>query len=193
MLVRRLIAGVALAVALSAGLAKGSQVKRQYTTHTGFRVLFHPPSPGSSKDPPREVELHASADQGVTWSVVGTAKPSAGQILFRAPKDGEYWFMPRTKYASGLYLPKGPPLAAMKVVVDTTPPVVELDARNDGAGEVLVHWHVADANLKRETFKLEYKVAALNGKWQRVEAIDPTEAPPQAGHLSGETTVVLPI
>jgi hypothetical protein len=172
-----------------AGNAKS--VKRQYVNFTGFHISFNAPSSASSKDPPREVELHVSSDQGVTWELAGTAKPSEQKILFRAPRDGEFWFMPRTKYASGRYLP-GPPAPEMKVVVDTATPIVELAAQNDDGGEIVIRWYIADSHLKRESFKLEYKAATVEGKWQPI-SIDPVDASSPSGEIRGETTVVLPI
>jgi hypothetical protein len=162
-----------------------------FTKDTRFWVRFQVPAASSSKDEPREVELHASDDLGASWNVVGVAKPSDGRILFRAAADGEYWFMPRTKYASGKYLPQGPPSPELKVVVDTTPPIVEIDARIED-GEVLLRWHVADQHLKVDSFKLEYRVTAPGATWQRV-AVDQAKAPDQPADLRGETAFVLAI
>jgi hypothetical protein len=187
-----LIAGLALVVGSAAIAGDAKPVKRQYVNFTGFHISFNAPSSVSTKDPAREVELHVSSDQGLTWEIAGKAKPSEQKILFRAPQDGEYWFMPRTKYASGKYLPNGPPAPEMKVVVDTTTPVVELNAQNDDGGEIIIRWYIADSHLRRESFKLEYKAATVEGKWQPI-SIDPVDASSPLGDIRGETTVVLPI
>lgn len=185
-------AGVPWICALSCQIAGAAQpAKPLCINYTRFHVNFDLPTGASAKDEPREVELHASTDQGTTWDVVGTAKPSARRILFTAPADGEYWFMARTKYASGKYLPQGPPVPELKVVVDTAPPVLELDAR-DEQGEVVIRWSASDQHLKADSFKLEYRVVGPNAQWQRV-AVDAAEEPPSAGELHGETTFVLPI
>jgi hypothetical protein len=190
---RPLIASLSVSLALAPGWAIGEQpVKRQYINLTRFLVRFNLSPPAAGKAPPREVELHASSDSGATWNLVGKAKPSEKGIEFHAPADGEYWFMPRTKFSSGLYLPQGPPIPEMKLVVDTAAPVVDLDAKNDGGGEIVVRWHVADANLKPESFKLEYKAGTANGAWQRI-SIDRDAASAKGGELRGETAVVLPI
>ncbi|MGH7134132.1 MAG: hypothetical protein ACREHD_00240, partial [Pirellulales bacterium] len=187
-----LFAGVPLICALSCQIAGAAQpVKPQCINYTRFHVKFDLPTGSSAKDEPREVELHASTDQGATWDVVGTAKPAERRILFTAPADGEYWFMPRTKYASGKYLPQGPPAAELKVVVDTVPPALDLEAR-DEQGEVVIRWSVSDQHLKADSFKLEYRVVGPNAQWQRV-AVDAAEKPSSAGELHGETTFVLPI
>lgn len=183
-------AGLAAVIACAATAADAPSIKKQYVNFTGFNVQFNPPSSASAKDPPREVELHISSDQGVTWELAGKAKPSDKKVAFRASRDGEYWFMPRTKYASGRYLPQGKPAPEMKIVVDTTPPVVDLDAQNDDGGEVEIRWHVVDANLKPDSFKLEYKTATLDGKWQKI-SIDPVDASAPADELGGDATVVL--
>ncbi len=187
-----LIAGLVLLMGSATLAGNAKSVKRQYVNFTGFHISFNAPSSASSKDPPREVELHVSSDQGVTWELAGTAKPSEQKILFRAPRDGEFWFMPRTKYASGRYLPDGPPAPEMKVVVDTATPIVELAAQNDDGGEIVIRWYIADSHLKRESFKLEYKAATVEGKWQPI-SIDPVDASSPSGEIRGETTVVLPI
>lgn len=171
-------------------LEAAEPVKPIHTNHTRFRVNFELPA-SSAKDEPRQVELHVSSDQGVTWQVAGTAKPTERGILFAAPADGEYWFMPRTKYASGKYLPQGAPAAELKVIVDTTPPVVEVEAR-DEQGEVFIRWRVADRHLKADTFKLEYRQAGTNTAWQRV-AVDALENSQTPDDLHGETTFILPI
>jgi hypothetical protein len=186
------IVGVIVSCVLAReGLGAAEPTKPIHTKHTRFRVNFELPSASAAKDEPRKVELHVSSDQGVTWRVAGTAKPADRGILFAAPADGEYWFMPRTKYASGKYLPEGPPSPELKVVVDTTPPVLELEAR-DEQGEVFVRWHVTDRHLQAETFKLEYRLAGTSAAWQRV-AIDALENTDNPDDLHGETTLILPI
>ncbi|HVX15871.1 MAG TPA: hypothetical protein VHC22_32105 [Pirellulales bacterium] len=188
----RLIMGLAICLALAVHPASaGEPAKRLYTKDTRFWVRFQLPTLASTKDVPREVELHVSSDHGATWEVAGAAKPADRKILFNAPADGEYAFMPRTKYTSGRYLPEGPPSAELTVVVDTTPPALDLDARHDG-DEVVIRWQVSDANLKPETFKLEYRPSAPNAKWQQV-AVDAVATPRTPDSFSGETTVVLPI
>lgn len=173
------------------GLKAAEPVKPIHTNHTRFRVNFELPVAAASKDEPRLVELHVSENQGISWRVAGGAKPTDRGILFAAPADGEYWFMPRTKYASGKYLPQGAPAAELKVIVDTTPPVVELEAR-DEQGEVFIRWHIADQHLKADAFKLEYRLAGTNAAWQRV-AVDAQENAPASDDLHGETTFILPI
>lgn len=173
------------------GLQAAEPAKPIHTNHTRFRVNFELPVAAAAKDEPREVELHVSSDRGVTWRVAGSAKPTERGILFAAPADGEYWFMPRTKYASGKYLPQGAPAAELKVFVDTTPPVVELEARGE-QGEVFIRWHVADQHLKVDTFKLEYRLAGASAAWQRV-AVDALENAQDPADLHGETTFILPI
>lgn len=173
------------------GLEAAEAVKPLHTNHTRFSVNFELPAASAAKDEPRQVELHVSSDQGATWHVAGTAKPTDRRILFAAPADGEYWFMPRTKYASGKYLPQGAPAAELKVIVDTAPPVVELEAR-DEQGEIFLRWHAADPHLKVDTLKLEYRVAGSSAAWQRV-AVDALENAQNPHELRGETTFILPI
>lgn len=173
-----------------AALRAAEPVQPIHTNHTRFRVNFDLPAV-AAKDEPRQVELHVSPDQGVTWRVAGAAKPSEHGIVFAAPTDGEYWFMPRTKYASGKYLPQGPPAPELKVIVDTAPPVLEIEA-HDEKGEVFIRWHAADPHLKVDSFKLEYRLAGTAAAWQRV-AVDALETQENPRDLRGETTFILPI
>lgn len=177
---------------LAAAAVAAPPAKPTYTKETRFRVLFSLPVADATRDPPREVELHVSADQGQTWEVAGRARPTDKSLLFKAPNDGEYWFMPRTKYASGRYLPQGPPVAELKVVVDTQPPELDLEARHGGNGELIVRWHVVDAHLKPESFKLEYKLSGVTENWRHV-AVDPADPQAPPYERGGETTIVLPL
>ena len=98
---RPLIASLSLLLALAPGWAVGGQpAKRRYINLTRFLVGFNLSAPAAGKATPREVELHASSDGGVTWNLVGKAKASEKGIEFHAPADGEYWFMPRTKFSA---------------------------------------------------------------------------------------------
>lgn len=180
------VAGVSAAVA---PLRAADEPKPQFTHHTSFGLSFSFKQPQRGKDDPREVHLHVSRDRGATWNQVDRAEPSQKKFLFKSSGDAEYWFMLRTKFASGGYLPAGPAVPELKVVVDTAPPQLVLSVSEGEDGEVYVRWHLSDAHLAAESFKVEYKRAGIGGVWQRV-ALDPLRLEPGQTEYNGGTTIV---
>ena len=173
---------------LAAGSAPAAEtLEPEYWRKTSFALRFHEPRPG--QDVPQEVHLHVSTDRGQTWNPYAQSPPSKRRFVYQAPGDGEYWFMLRTKFASGQYLPAGRPAAEVKVVVDTAPPELALDVREGAGGEVHLAWRVSDPNLDPETFRLEYKSTDLGGAWQRV-ALERAALQPGQTEYNGETTIV---
>lgn len=150
-----------------------------------FSIPFRLPPAADPAQQPLEIQLHVSADRGVTWQVASRVKPAAGRFVFRAPHDGEYWFCTRTVDRQGTTRPDGPQKPELKVVVDTLPPRLDLTATRGPGGEITARWQIVDPNLKPESLSLEYQ-PGTNQPWQRL-AIDP--APPTARYtLTGETT-----
>ena len=153
-----------------------------------FKLSFDFPAK-VERDQPVEVQLHVSEDRGAVWKPAKKQLPGEKQFVFRAPKDGEYWFMCRTKYASGQYLPAVPPAPEIKIVVDTAQPKLDLTAVRGAGGLVHVCWSLSDPNLAPESFKIAYQVAGPGKTWQNV-ALDPL-APREPGQqLQGEIAFV---
>jgi hypothetical protein len=156
----------------------------KYIRYSDFKLSFDFPAK-VERDQPVEVQLHVSDDRGGRWEAAQKQSPAEKQFVFRAPKDGEYWFMCRTKYASGQYLPAAPPAPEIKIIVDTTQPVLELTALRGEGGEVHVCWSLSDANLAPETFKIAYQLSGPGKNWQNV-AIDPPTVREPGQELKGE-------
>jgi hypothetical protein len=116
----------------------------------------------------------------------GSVDPAKASFLFRAMGDGEYWFLIRSMDASGQLQPRGGDRPGLRVVVDTTPPKLQLEARRGDAGQVVARWQVADANLKPESLKLEYRAAA-DQPWQAV-ALDRQGFRTTGGVCTGEVS-----
>lgn len=150
-----------------------------------FSIPFRLPPAADPAQQPLEIQLHVSADHGVTWQVASRVKPAAGRFVFRAPHDGEYWFCTRTVDRQGTTRPDGAQKPELKVVVDTMPPRLDLTATRGPAGEITARWQVVDPNLKPESLTLEYQPGP-NEPWQKL-AIDP---PPATARytMTGETT-----
>src|SRR5262249_39378266 len=84
--------------------------------------------------------VRVSRDRGRTWERLPSPKPEDKRFTFSAPDDGEYWF--------GVSVPgdTASPIAGLKVVVDTKPPVVRLTASEEN-DIVWFEWTVSDDNL----------------------------------------------
>ena len=177
-----------LAVAVGADtLLAAAEPDPQYWRKTTFALSFKAPQPGH--DQPQEIDLHVSSDHGQTWAPYAQSPPDQTRFVFKAPRDGEYWFMLRTKFTSGKYLPTGRPAAEIKVVVDTVPPTLTLDAREGQGGEVHLHWKATDPNLSPDALRLEYKTIEPGSTWQRVALERPMTNPGQTEYV-GDTTIV---
>ncbi len=150
-----------------------------------FSIPFRLTPPADPAQQPVEVQLHATADHGITWQVASRVKPTAARFVFRAPHDGDYWFCIRTVDRQGTTRPEGPQKAELKVIVDTLPPRLDLTATRGPAGEITAHWQIVDPNLKPESLTIEYQPAP-NQPWERL-AIEPATATARFTS-TGETT-----
>jgi hypothetical protein len=111
--------------------------------------------PGSDPDRPRKIPV---------------------DFTFEAPKDGTYAFVIVVENHRGQNRPnpkKGDPGDA-QVVVDTTPPVVELlsarvSPNGDRGAIVDIRWKATDANIAPMPIQLEYRPAAdQQAAWKRI-------------------------
>ncbi|HEX4148932.1 MAG TPA: Ig-like domain repeat protein [Pirellulales bacterium] len=121
-----------------------------------------------------EVQLHVSENRGINWQIAARVPPGAGKFSFKAPRDGEYWFMVRTVDDRGVVRPSGAPAPELRVLVDTAHPQLDLIVTRGEAGEVRARWRVSDANLPPDGLKLSYRGTGSSGSWQAV-AIDPIQ------------------
>jgi hypothetical protein len=138
-----------------------------------FRIPFQTSQPNDRRL--REVQLFVSTDRGSTWRLGATAAPEQGYFQqYTAPQDGLYLFAVRTIDLQGrAYPPTDAELrAGLKVLVDTVPPTVLLEALPLREGSVGVKWDVRDDNLEPATIRLEYSVPGTN-QWLpvRIDAI----------------------
>jgi len=136
-----------------------------------FRIPFQTQANGRAL---REVQLMVSADQGRTWRLSASAAPEQGFFQqYTAPQDGLYWFAVRTMDVQGQPYPATDAQlrAGLRVLVDTVPPTVFLEALPPRDGAVGVKWEVRDENLELATIRLEYQVAGTN-QWAPIR-IDP--------------------
>jgi hypothetical protein len=123
----------------------------------------------------REVRLFVSSDQGATWSIAGQVPPDRKSITFEAPRDGEYWFAVGTQDTRGRNYPSDdtPVEPRIRVVVDTTPPTVSLNAKGRRGERVRVIWEIKDRNLDPSTLVLSYR-AEGSPDWRNVPDLRPS-------------------
>jgi len=157
------------------------------TRQPAFDIPFQieEPIPGQE---PVEVQLHASDDRGATWKIAAKVDPQAGRFSYRAPHDGEFWFLVRTLNRQGRLLPEKPFTPEMRVSVDTEPPRLEASCNRGSAGEIYCVWKASDPQLQPDTLELKYQGIDGGTNWQTVAVAPSTQA--SDGTWSGRTTFV---
>ncbi len=118
------------------------------------------------------VRLYVSSDQGKTWQMSASSAPDGKQFRFSTPQDGYFWFAVQTVYKDGkLYPPTQEEFRPnLKVIVDTVPPTVQVQALPNRPGEVGVNWTVKDDNLDLalpDSVRVEYRVVGA-ASWMSV-------------------------
>ena len=156
--------------AVAAEPAKGRprRVPMVYHKSRSFRIPFNV----DATDRPRlkEVQLFSSSDLGFHYEMASRTTPDRPAFTFRAPRDGEYWFTVRTVDAKGNLYPAdddAPIEPSMKVVIDTTKPILIVEPDGRRGSLAAVRWEVKDPNLDLKSLVLEYQ--AEGGKdWHNV-------------------------
>ena len=149
------------------------------TNKTRFRIPFKFDAAALQKLNARELQLHVSADRGLTWELAQTLTPEGGKFEYQAPSDGEFWFSVKTVDGRNqLHPPAGQYETGLIVVVDSTQPLLDISLKQISPGKVQLSWQAADANLDPATLKLEYYQPGSQG-WEAVEV---------APRASGQTT-----
>lgn len=154
-----------VADSVSAVAATASPV---FTSKTQFRIPYHYDQAEIKRLGAREIRLYVSTDRGVTWKHTQSVSPSTRKFPFTATQDGEYWFSVRTLDSQNQLHPSGRVFEpGLRVVIDTTPPQLELNLRQVSPGKVQLIWNAEDKYLDPSKLVLEY---SQNGSqnWQRV-------------------------
>jgi hypothetical protein len=140
------------------------------TRQTLFAIPFKVDKGLSHASEPVQVQLYVSSDLGDTWRMYQQVPPGRGRFLFQANGDGEYWFLIRTLDRAGQVRPRQGNQPGLRVVVDTNPPELKLDAFRGNGGQITARWQVADQNLNLESLRIQYRPAGVTA-WQTL-AID---------------------
>jgi hypothetical protein len=129
-----------------------------FTNKVRFRIPFRYDPAEMQRLQAHEVQLFVSTDHGLRWRMADKAEPRADHFDFLAPADGEYWFAVRTLDAFNRLHPAGNNIEpALKVVVDATPPVLELLLMELEPGKVELRWMAADDHLDVSKLRIEYR------------------------------------
>ncbi len=156
------------------------------TRQTLFAIPFRVDESADPAAAPAEVHLYVSADQGGNWQLYARAAPTERRFLFRAGGEGEYWFQVRTLDRSGRPSPPPSDGPGLRVVVDTTPPRLQLEAVHGEAGQITARWQVDDANPDAGSLVLQYRTSEAPD-WQ-VVAVDHHAQQISAGSVAGRVT-----
>lgn len=149
-----------------------TEPKLLYHRESSFRIPFNV----LEADRPRiqDVQLFYSIDRGQTWKFAGRANLEQTHFPpFRARQDAEYWFAVRTIDTKGRPYPDDDASVVpnMKVIVDTTPPTLELIPGARRGEWASVSWRVSDDYLKVRSFVIEYQAEGASN-WRQVPIRD---------------------
>jgi len=114
------------------------------------------------------------------WTRQETASPAVKQFTYRVPQDGEYWFSVATIDKAGRMNPPdiGAQAPGLKVVVDTSPPSVELKATSGPDGEPCVQCTMQDAHPDMQSLQVNYR-----GRDGSERSLEPHPAKPGLFHV----------
>jgi hypothetical protein len=154
-------------VALAAAPAQESSGGIIFSRYRQFRIPFN----AGNNNRLKQLQLFVSIDQGRSWQPSATAPPEQGHFRFTAERDGFFWFTVQTLDIDGKLYPLALDGAqpSLKVVIDTQPPMITMQALAPRDGEVGVSWDIRDDNLDLaapDAARLEYR--AGGGAWTSV-------------------------
>lgn len=154
-----------------------------HTNRPRFRIPYRYDPAEMQRLRAKEIVLYQSVDQGRNWNAVQRVAPKTGGFKFEAPKNGEYWFAVRTLDVNNRLHPGGNVVQpGLKVVVDTTRPVITVNLRSLGNGRVELDWQADDTNLDTTKLRIEYRSPGST-VWQMVGVV-----PKAAGRTSWDVT-----
>ncbi len=153
------------AVSVPAGLqdpAAFQSTPIQYLPFAHFAIPFDIDRSGRL---PQEVHLWVSADQGRSWLKYASNSPDKRSFEFQAAAEGEYLFAVQTQDDRGISaLAAAPP---MRILVDTTKPMLQLQADINAAGRLVIDYRIEDRYLSEESVRLSF---AIDGRkdWEDI-------------------------
>ncbi|MFM7538094.1 MAG: hypothetical protein ACKO9Z_00370 [Planctomycetota bacterium] len=157
----------------------GGKDGRRFSRNREFILPFNLTE--SEKSHVSQVHLFVRAP-GEPWRRHDSLEPSAGKFRFMVPADGEYWFNIVTADRQGRLNPADTAFmpAALKVVVDTQAPLVELSPKTMGS-ELVAHLACDDRHLDTSSIRVEIREGSK--PWKELQALEghPRHYPVPAG------------
>ncbi len=168
--------------------APSSKIMTVQCNRRSFGIPFNiPPA-----DLPRykQVQLWASSDDGSSWQRADAKTPDQPSFRFTAPQDGEYLFAVRTVDTKGRLYPADDADVEpnMRVIIDTKPPTISLDARERRGSIASVGWEVIDEHLDPSALLIEYQTEGAS-RWSQV----PIRKPVRIGEASWDAGTAEPL
>lgn len=138
-----------------------------YSHARQFRVPFNV---GGGAANLSQLQLWVSTDTGRSWQSVASAPPDQGFFRFSTERDGVFWFAVQSIDKNNNPFPARMDGATpnLKVIVDTVPPQVSLQALNSRGNEVGVSWVVRDENFSANqptAIRLDYRSLNSGATW----------------------------
>jgi len=138
------------------------------TNTTSFRIPFAVES--SNGDAATGTAILFWSRDGVPFEQLQRVSADQRGFQFSAPADGRYAFAVRVTDASGQVAGDAEPLTPeLEVVVDTTPPVLQLQLAEAAPGEVSVSWKCSEDSVTPGSLRLEYAEGS-DGRWMPLDA-----------------------
>lgn len=145
--------------------------QRVFTNRTKFQIPIRYNQEEMARLGIQEIRLYTSIDQGRRWQLAQTVPPETQKFDFRATADGEYWFAVKTLDGNNNLIPGGETTQpALKIVVDTTKPVLKLQLQPAEAGQVRLAWNAVDNWLDAEKMTLEYRQPGQQD-WEQIRVV----------------------
>ena len=135
----------------------------ELTNTTSFRIPFAVESTDGQM-PDGYAMLFGGRDSG-PLEQLQRVPVAAGEFQFTAPTDGTWQFAVRMSDSSGAADPAaGPVHPELEVIVDTTPPELQLSINDTGQGTAQVVWSISE-EISLGTLSMEYAEGA-DGRWK---------------------------
>jgi hypothetical protein len=167
---------LALALTCVGAAAATADDQRIFTKDHTFYIPYTVEAEPSGAEP-SQIELHVSGDRGNQWQLYASQPPSSDhRFAFRAGVDGEFWFAVRTISAAGQPDKAQVESPELIVVVDQTPPKINLTATANEKRIVALHWSIDDAGLSPDSIEIQYR-SSPDDTWM---PIPPTKSTPNA-------------